>query len=381
MKSKNLLIDIAIILGFMLIISGNVFVQQFSNLDEIWIYNFGRCIINGLLPYKDFSIIITPLFAYISASFLKIFGDEMIVLRFAEVLQTALILFMSYKVLERLNVNKGVSILFTMGLYYLYYQVFCFDYNWAVLLVALIIIYIELKEEEQFRVNFKRNLFIGVLAGIAILLKQTSGLVLSVIIISYKIFEFKNFKNFKDCFEICTIRLLGVLLPILLFAIYLTVNNIWTEFIDYTILGISTFSNNIPYTKLFSTDAPLAYAIPVFLAIIVITSLVTLISKGLRNKEWAKNIRTLMIFDIATAVAVYPIADRMHFAVATVCTILTVMYLVNVWFVYGLKVESKKIKTIFNTFFNTVAVLLFIVYISISTIHTIKYLQDLKNQK
>ena len=104
MKSKNLLIDIAIILGFMLIISGNVFVQQFSNLDEIWIYNFGRCIINGLLPYKDFSIIITPLFAYISASFLKIFGDEMIVLRFAEVLQTALILFMSYKVLERLNV-------------------------------------------------------------------------------------------------------------------------------------------------------------------------------------------------------------------------------------------------------------------------------------
>ena len=381
MKSKKLLIDIAIILGFMLIISGNVFVQQFSNLDEIWIYNFGRCIINGLLPYKDFSIIITPLFAYISASFLKIFGDEMIVLRFAEVLQTALILFMSYKVLERLNVNKGVSILFTLGLYYLYYQVFCFDYNWAVLLVALIIIYIELKEEEQFRVNFKRNLFIGVLAGIAILLKQTSGLVLSVMIISYKIFEFKNFKNFKDCFEICTIRLLGVLLPILLFAIYLTVNNIWTEFIDYTILGISTFSNNIPYTKLFSTDAPLAYAIPVFLAIIIITSIITLISKKLSKEEWTKKLRILVFFDIATAVVVYPISDRMHFAVSTVCTLLTVVYLVHVWFKYGLKIKNQKVKSIFGTIFYVLSIIAIIIYSAFSVNSIIKYVNNTKENK
>ena len=114
MKNKQVLKNILIILGFAVIAGGNVFVQQFSNLDEIWIFNFGRCIINGLIPYRDFNIIIPPLFPYICGLFLKIFGNEMIVLRFAETLEIALILFMTFKILERLKVNKGISLLFTM---------------------------------------------------------------------------------------------------------------------------------------------------------------------------------------------------------------------------------------------------------------------------
>ena len=163
MKYKKIFINIAIIIGFMLIISANVFIQQLSNLDEIWIYNFGRCIINGLLPYKDFSIIITPLFAYISAGFLKLFGDEMIVLRVGEVIQTTLLLFMMYKILERLKVNRGASLLCTLGIYYIYSSTFCFDYNWAVLLIALVVLYIELKDEEIVLFSFKKDLMLGIL--------------------------------------------------------------------------------------------------------------------------------------------------------------------------------------------------------------------------
>ena len=114
MKNRKILKNIILFIGFMLIASGNVFVQAFSNLDEIWIYNFARCIVDGLLPYRDFSIIITPLFPMISVIFLKIFGNEMVVLRGIEVIEIAAILFMTFKVLKRLNVNKGVALILVL---------------------------------------------------------------------------------------------------------------------------------------------------------------------------------------------------------------------------------------------------------------------------
>ena len=108
---KKQLKNIALFASLVIIVSGNVFIQELANLDEMWVYNFARCMLNGLLPYKEFSIIITPLFPMISSIFLKIFGDEMIVLRFAEVLEIATILFMSYKILEEIKVNKGIAVI------------------------------------------------------------------------------------------------------------------------------------------------------------------------------------------------------------------------------------------------------------------------------
>lgn len=164
MKEKRILKEIAIIIGFMIIVAGNVLTQELSNLDEMWVYNFGRCILNGLVPYKDFNIIITPLFPYICAFLLKIFGNEMVVLRFAEIIETSLILFMIYKILDRLKVNKGIACLFILRLYSIYVREFCFDYNWTVLLITLIVLYVELQNaKETLEYNFKRDFFLGVL--------------------------------------------------------------------------------------------------------------------------------------------------------------------------------------------------------------------------
>ncbi len=108
---KQILKNIALFIGLMMITIGNIFVQELLNLDEIWLYNFARCTLDGLLPYKDFSLIITPLFSIISSIFLRIFGNEMVSLRIAEVIETAMILFVSYKILRVVNVNKGVSLI------------------------------------------------------------------------------------------------------------------------------------------------------------------------------------------------------------------------------------------------------------------------------
>ena len=89
----------------------------------------------------------------------------MVSLRIAETIQIAAIIFMTFKILRRLGVNRGIALSLIIGLYYMYYQVFCFDYNWAVLLVTLIILYMELKDyKEDLKFNPKKDLFLGILA-------------------------------------------------------------------------------------------------------------------------------------------------------------------------------------------------------------------------
>lgn len=46
----------------------------------------------------------------------------------------------------------------------MYSAVFSFDYNWAVLLVSLIVLYCELKNyKEYLKFDFKRDLLLGIL--------------------------------------------------------------------------------------------------------------------------------------------------------------------------------------------------------------------------
>lgn len=46
MKKNKLLKNILIYIGFIAVVAGNVLAQTVSSLDEVWIYNFGKCIID-----------------------------------------------------------------------------------------------------------------------------------------------------------------------------------------------------------------------------------------------------------------------------------------------------------------------------------------------
>lgn len=67
MKKNDLLIVIFIFITIFSII----IVKPISDLDEIWNYNTARVISEGLIPYKDISMITTPLLPMITAVFLK----------------------------------------------------------------------------------------------------------------------------------------------------------------------------------------------------------------------------------------------------------------------------------------------------------------------
>ena len=44
-----------------------IIVKPLGNLDEMWNFNVSRCIVDGLVPYKDISMVSTPLLGYLLA--------------------------------------------------------------------------------------------------------------------------------------------------------------------------------------------------------------------------------------------------------------------------------------------------------------------------
>ena len=89
-----------------ILITAAILPKKLNNLDELWNYNFARNILEGKIPYKDFNMITTPLLPIVCGIFLKIFGNELIVMRVIGIFLNATILFSLYKIFKELKINK-----------------------------------------------------------------------------------------------------------------------------------------------------------------------------------------------------------------------------------------------------------------------------------
>lgn len=155
MKKKNILLFTFIFISVFSII----IIKPISNLDELWNYNTARAISEGLIPYKDVSMITTPLLPMITSIFLKLIANEVIVSRvLAAVLWTG-ILFTIYIIFTLLIKEENTSLIFTALIGILCRDIYCIDYNISVLFIALIILYQELKDMQNIQSHNKKKDF------------------------------------------------------------------------------------------------------------------------------------------------------------------------------------------------------------------------------
>lgn len=146
---KKIKKDLFIIIALLVILSAIILPKELNDLDEMWNYNSARNIADGKLPYKDFSIIIPPFFPNLCAIFLSLFGNEIIVMRFLAVILCTGILYMTYKVLEKMAVNTQINCILVISLMYLFKEHFRVDYNFLVLFNILAIMYLELRKKQN----------------------------------------------------------------------------------------------------------------------------------------------------------------------------------------------------------------------------------------
>lgn len=183
------------------------------------------------------------------------------------------------------------------------------------------------------------------LHGTTICLKQTTGIIFVIGFAFYKILYIREKNQVKTCIKIVINRLIGALIPILIFGGYLTIFDLWTDFIDYAILGITTFSNVIPYYLLFINGN---YGIRILagiyllqMAFMIIKYLVTLTNKKIKEKQCDNTLFILLIYSSLTSIVMIPIADKMHFGIGALCTIISFIYCI---YYYIKKKTNEKIK-------------------------------------
>lgn len=212
------------ILLFLLIIIITVFYTYKIRIlvdDELFNYGFAKNILDGLIPYKDFNMIIPPLFAYITAIVLKIFGKKLIIYHILTAVLIAGITYISSK-----KIGKMSFIIYLLLLIYPYT-----GYNMFSLFLFFILLTLPINEEDKKEI--KNNKVVDYLEPIIISLIILTKHTLGLLVIPSIIYS----KNKLKTFLIYVVSFLVLLL-------YLIINNSVFEFIDYTILGMFDFTGN-----------------------------------------------------------------------------------------------------------------------------------------
>lgn len=331
---KDIIIDVLFLIVMALMISTSILNLTLIDLDEMWNYNFSKNIFEGLLPYKDFNIIQMPLTAYIGAIFLAIFGNQLISMRIFAIISNFLIIFISYKLLKKIEISRSFAKLIILGIVLALYDYFRIDYNFLILLLSLIISYIEVANREYInKINHKSDILLGILAGLCICTKQTTGICISIVTIFYQIMFVNDKATFRIFIRKMLDRIIGCAIPLILLMLYFTIFGLWNNFVDYCILGIKTFNNKVLYTKLLENKKwyikGLSIIVPVYL---VVNLLIILINKLIRKKEINFENTTLLAYSWASIVVVYPISNAIHFLIGAFISILNIAFIIyTIW--------------------------------------------------
>ena len=257
------------LLYFILTLCFSSFLFPLHNGDEIWNYGFSYNISVGLIPYKDFSMLQTPLYFYIGSIFIKIFGSYLISVHVFDALFISLIMLMLHDMI-------GKKSLFFYPLLIIYLLP---SYNYFCLFFIFLIIYLVFKKRDN-------DLLIAFIVGLVFMTKQNVGITMFLPMIFYSKNRIKSILMF--------------LIPFSVFSLYFIFNGAFFEFMDHCFLGMIDFGEK-------NTMITHSAYVEVFEVIFIIYKLI----KGkFRDK--------ILFYILAFQIISYPIFDNYHWLIAAI---------------------------------------------------------------
>lgn len=363
-----------IIVIMFFIIFSFVLNKPLTSLDELWNYSFSKNIADGLLPYKDFNLVQTPFLFMVTSVFLKFMFDGLITTRILSTVLAVAILIMVYIILNKLIKNKYISFSCASIIGIFLIALFTLDYNFLVLLFGLIILNYELKlkDEKLLKLNIKSDFLIGILAGLAIITKQSTGFLIAFVFVGYKWLLIRDKKDLIVAFRVSLSRGLGVLAPVIIFLGYLFITDSFKDFINFCILGVSEFNNVVPYSSLIideESSIPLRI-LAVMIPVVIAYSIIYLIKNYKLPKEEDKNILILFVYGMANFIVAFPISDRIHFLIGIVILIILTIYIISTQF----EVKNKSIKKGIEQSFMCLPYIFLVVFVLATFYNYYKYI-------
>jgi hypothetical protein len=215
---------------------GLLTVNTYAPLTEGWWHVYARWIDQGRVPYKDFELLVTPGFPYITWFFKHLVGEEFLHLRMVGLLFQAGIALLLFVVLSK-HVSKLTGAgLATLGTTILYSGTasISFDYNYFAVFFAISSVYFLQKDYGD------RNGYLY-LAGISVagvfLIKQSIGLCLLFFIVLIPFFD-RSFKTSAKV-RVWLKFLAGFLIPLTLVSFALIMCGAFTQMMEQVFINSS----------------------------------------------------------------------------------------------------------------------------------------------
>ena len=283
-----------ILLFLLLVVFTTLFLHFITPLvlDGVWNYGFGYNIYLGLVPYKDYSMIIPPLFPCVVSIFIRLFGSKFIIYNLIISIIIVSISYISY-----MKIGWKAIIIYMLLLLYPHngYNTF-----------SVLLIFILLKVLEKDKDNY---LLLAFIVSLMFFSKQTLFL-----LVIPSIMYSKNRKR-----TICLYLIL-----IFSFLIYLIVNDNLYQFLDYCFFGMFDFASKN------NTGINLLLFFEIGLCLFMLYKLI-------KSKFRDEAIFYILLFQVIS----FPIVDTSHF-------VLTVSPFV---YYFYLNYNNKLSRYIFSVFF------------------------------
>lgn len=291
---KNLLLFLGMTVFFFV-------TNYFSVINDDLIWNFGFCnnFAKGMTMYKDYNMVITPLYPFVVGSLMKVFGNNMLVFYIINAMVPASIMMLVLKMSKKAFIPTMLLLSF----------VSVPNYNLLCVLFLFILLWLEH--------NKKNDYLIGFVLSLTFLTKSSVGVMLCLPTIYYLI------KDFKKVLK----RVVGFLIPNLLVMGIFYLNGSLYDYINYCFLGLFDFAKgNIEISPLIG---------------ITIVFVIYLIKEYIKNKD------VTILYILFFQMIAYPIFNGFHVMYASV----PVLY-------YIMNHLPKKIDTIYSEYSKLLLILL-----------------------
>lgn len=281
MKKKYVLVLVLVFMFFYFLFFNLILMP--TTHDEIWNYGFAYDISLGLIPYRDFNMVITPLYPALMALFFLIFGHNMLVLYIANSLFLTLGFYFIFKLLGK----KGL-LLFIF--FFVPSAVLTPTYNIFAFVLLMIIFYMEKEKNNDF--------VIGIMLGLLILTKQSIG---ALVLMPGVFYYYKDKKRMLK-------RGLGCFFILIIFVLYLLITKSFMPFLDLCLFGLFDFaSGNGQWFTIYTLLTIFIYAVTIYFI-----------------KKDPKNIYNY--YAMAFYTVVFPLFDDYHFHIAFMAFLFICLY-------------------------------------------------------
>lgn len=211
---------------FLIVLLWNLIIYP-TSVEEIWNYGFAHNIFSGLVPYRDFKMIVTPLYSMFMSIPFHLFESNMLIFHITQALLVTAIFIVIFKLFSK---QAWLIIL----LFFLPLPNFLPNQNWLLMFLFVVILYLEINKSK----NDENDILIGFLLGLSILTNQIVGLFLLLPTILY-------FTHPKKV----VMRIVGCIIPIITFLIYLITTGSLESFKE---ICLGSFSNLVKDVNLFN---------------------------------------------------------------------------------------------------------------------------------